>query len=45
VRVKVFGGPSTGNVSYHDPRANPIVTIGRSQNNNIPINDPVLSKK
>lgn len=43
LRLKIFGGPSTGEVSYHYPSEG-VVKIGRSNNCEVQIDDAVLSK-
>lgn len=43
LRLKLFGGPSTGEVFYFRPDGDP-KTIGRSKNCDISLDDAVLSK-
>jgi predicted component of type VI protein secretion system len=43
LRLKLFGGPSTGEVFYFKPD-NEVIKIGRSNNCDVAIEDAVLSK-
>ena len=43
LRLKLFGGPCTGQVCYYEPEKNDMIRIGRSAAAEIPIDDPVLS--
>lgn len=43
LRLKLFGGPSTGEVFYFKPD-NEVIKIGRSSNCEVVIEDAVLSK-
>lgn len=43
LRLKLFGGPSTGEVFYFKPDTD-VIRLGRSNNCDISIEDAVLSK-
>lgn len=43
LRLKLFGGPSTGEVFYFKPDTD-MIRIGRSNNCDVAIEDAVLSK-
>ena len=43
LRLKLFGGPSTGEVFYFKPDSD-MIKIGRSNNCDVVIEDAVLSK-
>lgn len=44
LRLKLFGGPSTGEVFFYKPKPNEKIQIGRMNNCHIQIEDSLLSK-
>ena len=44
LKLKIFGGPSAGEIYFYKEEAHRQITIGRTPDCNIRINDKLLSK-